>query len=157
MKISNNCFKWTGRACSAAFSAGHGPQPPYEDPTWARAKQTSAFWPSVVRSYAECGIGPTEGANRPTIFGLSSNFCAMCASSKPKAWEKGDGARVQCWQSAENDFLRNHLVGGHPSTATEPLRRARTGFYRGFAHVVKGVIAEMQSHPGPDPGSNIQA
>ena len=136
---------------------GYGPQPPYEGLYLGEGEADLGILASVARSYAECGIGPTEGANRPDYIGLEFEFLRYVCEQQAEAWEKGDGARVQCWQSAENDFLRNHLGRWAPIYCDRAIEEARTGFYRGFAHVAKGVIAEMQSHPGPNPGSNIQA
>jgi len=124
---------------------GYGPQPPYEALYLGEGEAGLGILESISRDYIRCGVAPTGGANRPDYIGLECEFLRYVCEQQTEAWEKGEEEDAQRWQSAENSFLSNHLGRWAAIYCDNAMEHARTGFYRGFLHVAKAVIAEMQS------------
>ncbi len=130
---------------------GYGPLPPYEGLYIGENESNFKAQETVASFYNQYGVLPDERAgNRPDYIGLELDFLRYVCEQQAESWEKGDETLANYWQLAESDFLNNHLGRWVAGFCDQAINKAKTDFYRGFAHLTKGIIEEMASLPQPD-------
>ena len=129
---------------------GYGPQPPYEGVYMGESETDLKVLESVARFYTKHGVTPAKNAgNRPDYIGLELDFLCYLCEQQAEAWEKGDEIQARKFQLAEHDFLKDHLGRWGGIYCDRAIEEAKTDFYRGFAHLTRGIIEEMGNTPGP--------
>jgi putative dimethyl sulfoxide reductase chaperone len=129
---------------------GYGPKPPYEGVYLGENENNFKALESVARFYTKHGVTPAENAgNRPDYIGLELDFLCYLCGQQTEAWEKGDEGQANNFQMAEYEFLKDHLGRWGAVFCARVIEEARTDFYRGFAHLTKGIIEEMAETPRP--------
>jgi TorA maturation chaperone TorD len=129
---------------------GYGPKPPYEGVYLGENENDLKTLESVARFYAKHGVAPAENAgNRPDYIGLELDFLRYLCEQQADAWEKGDEIQAQEFQLAEHNFLKDHLGKWAARYCDQAIKEARTDFYHGFIHLVKGTIADMANTRNP--------
>jgi putative dimethyl sulfoxide reductase chaperone len=129
---------------------GYGPKPPYEGVYLGENENDFKALERVARFYIKHGVTPAENAgNRPDYIGLELDFLCYLCEQQAEAWEKGDEGQAFNFQLAEHEFLKDHLGRWGAIFCARVIEEARTDFYRGFAHLTKGIIEEMANTPRP--------
>jgi Uncharacterized component of anaerobic dehydrogenases len=129
---------------------GYGPKPPYEGVYLGENENDFKVLESVARFYTKHGVTPAENAgNRPDYIGLELDFLCYLCEQQAEAWKKGDEGQAFNYQLAEHEFLKDHLGRWGAIFCARVTEEARTDFYRGFAHMTKGIIEEMANAPRP--------
>ncbi len=127
---------------------GYGPQPPYEGVYLGENENDLTTLESVAKFYAKYAVAPSENAgNRPDYIGLELDFLCYLCEQQADAWEKGDEVQAHEFQLAEHDFLKGHLGRWGNVFCERAIEEAKTDFYRGFAHLTRGMIEEMTNTP----------
>ena len=129
---------------------GYGPKPPYEGVYLGEDENEFKALESVARFYTKHGVAPVlDAKNRPDYIGLELDFLRYLSEKQADAWEKGDKIQAQQYQLAEHDFLIDHLGKWGAKFCDRVIEEAKTGFYRGYAFLTKGMIKEMSNIPKP--------
>ncbi len=129
---------------------GYGPKPPYEGVYLGENENDFKALESVAWFYTKHGVTPAENAgNRPDYIGLELDFLCYLCEQQAEAWEKGDEEKAFNFQLGEYEFLKDHLGRWGAIFCARVIEEARTDFYRGFAHLTKGIIEEMANTPRP--------
>ena len=129
---------------------GYGPKPPFEGVYLGEDENDLKALESVARFYSKHGVAPAENAgNRPDYIGLELGFLQFLCEQQAEAWEKGDEKQARESHLAEQDFLKDHLGRWGAIFCARVIEEAKTDFYRGFAHLTKGMIEEMVCTPQP--------
>ena len=124
---------------------GYGPPPPYEgvytDGDGLRAMH------AVAHVYHTYGVTPAQGGagNRPDYLGLELDFLRYACEQQALAYEQGEEEIVERWTEAERAFLTEHTAKWAPAYCERADGEARTGFYKGALHLIKGVLNEART------------
>jgi TorA maturation chaperone TorD len=127
---------------------GYGPPPPYEGVYWGSNEKK--VLQAVARCYQATGVAPFEkAANRPDYIGLELDFLRYLCEQQLEAQQKGDETQLETLQSAEHDFLKDHLGRWAAKYCEKAIEEAKTGFYLGFLHLIRGTVAEAANDQRP--------
>lgn len=95
----------------------------------------------VRARYREFGLQVERLYHEPDDhIGYEIEFVAVLARAEADALAKGDAAEASRAAAAKAGFLEDHLVRWAAQWADSVLDHAKTDFYRGIAHLVKGFV-----------------
>lgn len=123
-------------------SPDYSPTPPYEA-CYADAMITEMqLIQTVNHLYLANGLMiSSDYNNRPDYIGLEFSFLAHLAEAEAQAWDEDNAELAESYQETGRAFLREHL-GWVEKYVTRAMDYAKTGFYRGFLRLCRGVVAE---------------
>jgi DMSO reductase family type II enzyme chaperone len=124
-------------------SPSYGPPPPYEGVYIEGAGSPSDILQMIMQTYHKFSVDVDEqAANRPDYIGIELDFLRYLNESEADAWQEGDEEKARDFQGAQRDFLSRHLGRWVDKFCDRALQEAKTGFYRGFIRLTRGVLKE---------------
>jgi TorA maturation chaperone TorD len=113
-------------------SPSYGPPPPYEGVYIEGAGSPSDILQMIMQTYHKFSVDVDEqAANRPDYIGIELDFLRYL-----------DEEKARDFQGAQRDFLSRHLGRWVDKFCDRALQEAKTGFYRGFIRLTRGVLKE---------------
>jgi TorA maturation chaperone TorD len=124
--------------------------PPWESVHFSEERLTFQERTLQVRQwYARFGLQCERLHNEPDDhIGLELAFTAHLSSLAAQAIERGDHKALADILDAQRSFLSEHLLTWAAGWCTQVCQESRTGFYRGIALMVRGVVAELADNLG---------
>jgi len=124
-------------------SPSYGPPPPYEGVYGEGAGNPSEVLQAIMRTYHTYSVDVDEkAANRPDYIGIELDFLRYLSENEAEAWSKGQEENALGYHAAQRGFLSNHLGRWVNKFFDQAIEEAKTGFYRGFIHLARGVLKE---------------
>jgi len=125
-------------------SPGYGPPPPYEGVYSEGVGSPADVLQAIVQVYHKYSVDVDEkAANRPDYFGIELDFLRHLSESEARAWEEEDEQKALGYQTAQQEFLSNHLGKWAGKFCERALEEAKTEFYRGFLRLTQSVLKEQ--------------
>jgi putative dimethyl sulfoxide reductase chaperone len=125
-----------------------GPPPPYEA-LWIREGEECPVLQELAGIYARGGFRlKADVHERLDYIGIQMNFMERLVTNEISAREAGDPVRVRTTLDEEKGFMQNHLGRWAPKFVLSALDHARTDFYRGHLHMLKGFFEQEQETLG---------
>jgi putative dimethyl sulfoxide reductase chaperone len=94
--------------------------------------------------YARFGLERSSPFNEPEDhLGMELGFVAHLALAAAQALRDGNGDRAEELIDARQCFLAEHPLRWAPNWCRDVEKHARTGFYRGIARIIRGVMREL--------------
>lgn len=99
----------------------------------------------VRRAYEEFGlVVPNLNREPDDHLALEFSFLAQLCLKALDALDAGDDLTVDRCLAGEQAFLADHVLQWVPTVLEAVLANAETPFYRAFAHLTQGVLAEAK-------------
>lgn len=120
----------------------YGPPPPYETVwTRSRAGQDIGILQTLAGLYREQGLAPSPDLKeRLDYIGVELDFMRELALREAAAWESGKPETAATWVEAQQAFMNEHLGEWAPAFIEKALEWAKTDFYKGHLHMLRGFI-----------------
>jgi putative dimethyl sulfoxide reductase chaperone len=127
---------------------GYGPPPPYEAVYVTKSASQVEVLQAISELYRRHGaaVDPAS-ANRVDYLGVQFDFLRFLAIEEIEAWRSRDEKQALYYLEAADDFIKKHVVPWAPLYCDRVIADARTHFFRGFARLIKGVLAAAESNP----------
>lgn len=94
--------------------------------------------------YQRFGLEPVKLRREPDDhIGLELAFIAHLAQRALVALEQGDDLALEDALDAQREFCRRHLFAWAPLWCAQMIEYARTSYYRGLAHLLRGALDEL--------------
>jgi len=123
------------------LSPGYGPMPPYEALFTGKREDEVDILRSIAHVYREHGLEIVQGlGNRPDYLGVEFDFLRYLSQKEAEAWFQGDQEGAIRYNQALSTFFSQHVGNWAPDFCVLAAASAVTDFYRGFLHLVKGII-----------------
>lgn len=124
-------------------SPTYSPTPPYEacyiEPTITEMQLIQ----TVNQIYRANGLAISDDYNnRPDYLGLQFSFLEHLADAEAQAWDENDADAAKSYHDTAQSFLREHVGVWIEKYIEHAMSYAKTGFYRGFLRLCRGVVAE---------------
>lgn len=124
-------------------SPSYGPPPPYEGVYIEGAASPSDVLQAIMQTYHKFSVDvDKKAANRPDYIGIELDFLRYLNESEADAWQEGDEEKAFDFQGAQRAFLSRHLGRWVEKFCDRAMEEAKTGFYRSFIRLTKGVLNE---------------
>lgn len=123
-------------------SPGYGFPPPYES-LWMGNNKEPQVLQEMARIYYEGGfVLQADVCERLDYIGIQLSYLEKLLMKEIAAREAGDEGTVRVTLGSEREFIRNHVGTWVPDFISSALDHARTDFYRGHLHMLKGFIEQ---------------
>jgi TorA maturation chaperone TorD len=125
------------------LSPGLGPMPPYETLFLAQDENEAERIQSIAHIYREHGLEyGNEFGNRPDYLGIECDFLRYLSEKEAEAWLEGDQEQAIGYNQTTSQFFSEHLGKWAQDFCGRAARAAQTGFYRGFLHLIQGIVKD---------------
>lgn len=125
-------------------SPAYGPPPPYEAEWSGDSVNLPEFLQKLARSYHQDGLaGADDTHDRLDYVGVELAYVEFLAQQEAVQLESGDLAAARQLLERQNLFFQGHLVAWVPKFVEKALEYARTDFYRGHLHMLRGFLLEQ--------------
>ncbi|MCJ7595018.1 MAG: molecular chaperone TorD family protein [Desulfobacterales bacterium] len=124
-------------------SPGYGPVPPYHALWVEKEGDLTALLKRICRTYAEGGFSFKHGVHeRVDYIGIQLDYLEQLVLKEISARESGEEPAVQKALNHQRSFLLEHVGQWVPRFVSSALTYARTDFYKGHLHMLKGFVEE---------------
>ncbi len=121
----------------------YSPMPPYEASFVDTSGNPVQLIQEVNQLYRSNGLAMSSDYNeRPDYMGAELSFLRCLSEAEAQAWEESKPDLARSHQRTAQDFLKRHLGLWADKFITPAMDFAKTGFYRGFLQLCRGVVAE---------------
>lgn len=124
---------------------GYGPIPPYEALFLDQTNQEVDLLHSIAQRYLDFGLAPSgEVKNRHDFLGIELDFLRYLSQKEADAWQTGEEDKAIQFAASASSFFMEHLKGWAPRFCDQAGEFAKTDFYAGMLHIVKGSLLDLQ-------------
>ena len=124
---------------------GYGLPPPYES-LWTEKNRDSLVLQEMARIYHEGGFTlQADVRERLDYIGIQLSYLEQLVMKEIAAREAGDDETVRVALGREIEFMRDHVGTWVPNFVSSALNHAKTDFYRGHLHMLKGFIEQEKN------------
>jgi len=133
---------------------GYGPVPPYQALWTEKGEDLATLLQRISRTYAEGGFAFREGVHeRVDYIGIQLDYLEQLVLKEISAREAEEASAVRMALDRQKAFFGAHVSPWVPDFVSSALTCARTDFYRGHLHMLKGFVEEEReilTRPGDD-------
>ena len=125
-------------------SPSYGPPPPYEAVWMPGVVKMTDLLQEIAAIYQSRGLAPAPDANeRLDYAGIELAYIERLAQEEASHWAAGEINLALESLAKQEEFLLAHIAIWTPRFVETALEHARTGFYRGHLHMLRGFIQDQ--------------